>query len=572
MLAHLPDLRRLLRETFLASPTRAIVARLLPHGLIPIHTDTPRYFRGTVRLSIQVVADGVQRLFCNGLWYDMAPGDVWAIDNLRPHAIHNSGARPRVNVLVDYLPSNELVRSIAAGEPGLGVTDDAARRAIEVDEPESGTARIAGAASATNCPSWFGDAADRTVLTSFRSAAKRILKTARESGPLWTASLLLDRICPYGVLGLWPDKTVAPEALGKQIDTILRAWGMSPEHASITVEHVLYADLHGIDSHGCSMLLHYHRGVVDGSLTMTPTITVVSDSATTALLDGGGGLGHVPADTAMKLAIAKSREAGLAAVAVRNSGHYGAAGTYASMAAEAGFIGIATTSTQTPAVVPTFGAESKLGTNPIAFAAPAARNPPFLLDMATSTAAVGALAMAWRKGRSIPAGWALDPNGRPVTNGRRAAMYRRLTPLGSSREMGSHKGYGLATMVEILSAILPGLQAGGSAAVGHFFLAIDPRQFRAASEFETDLDRLIDRLHDCAPLNPGQPVLVAGDPEHEDIHRAAPLRHSPLAQRHRRPAHGRARLWRTVHPRREQVVPRLGVCSPNTGPNCAATP
>jgi LDH2 family malate/lactate/ureidoglycolate dehydrogenase len=182
------------------------------------------------------------------------------------------------------------------------------------------------------------------------------------------------------------------------------------------------------------------------------------------------------------------------------------------MAAQSGLIGLATTSTQTPSVVPTYGAESKLGTNPIAFAAPAAHHSPFLLDMATSTATVGALAMAWRKGRSIPVGWALGPNGKAATNGRRASMYRRLTPLGSSREMGSHKGYGLATMVEILSAVLPGTRAGGSA-VGHFFLAIDPRRFRSGGEFEADLDGLIDHLHDCAPLHPGEPVLVAGDPE-----------------------------------------------------------
>lgn len=352
-----------------------------------------------------------------------------------------------------------------------------------------------------------------------RFAARRILDTVRDSGPLWTASLLLDRILPYGVLGLWPDKIVSPEALAEQVEALLCKWGMSPAHASVTVAHVLYADLHGIDSHGCSMLLHYHRGVLEGSLTMTPTIAVVRESEATALIDGGGGLGHVPADTAMKLAIAKCRDVGLAAVAVRNSGHYGAAGAYASMAAQSGFVGIATTSTKTPALVPTFGVEAKLGTNPIAFAAPAGRHPPFLLDMATSTAAVGALAQAWRKGLAIPAGWALAPNGRPVTNGRRAAVYRRLTPLGSSREMGSHKGYGLATMVEILSAIMPGLGSASAAAdtgarVGHFFLAIDPRRFREPGEFEGDLDALIDSLHSCAPLNPDQSVLVAGDPEH----------------------------------------------------------
>lgn len=358
-----------------------------------------------------------------------------------------------------------------------------------------------------------------------RSAGKRLLETVRASGPLWTASLLLDRIFPYGVLGLWPDQTIAVEALAKQVDAILRAWGMSLEHTAITVDHLLYADLHGFDSHGCSMLLHYHRGVADGWLTMAPTIAVVRESETTALIDGGGGLGHVPADTAMKLAIAKCRAAGVATVAVRNSGHYGAAGAYASMAVQAGYIGVVTTTTRTPAVVPTFGAEPKLGTNPIAFAAPTSRNPPFLLDMATSTASVGRVTMAWRKGRSIPVGWALAPNGNPVTNGRRAATFRRLTPLGSSREMGSHKGYGLAAAVEILSSILPGLRSwggdsqqsardGASGSVGHFFLVIDPCRFRAPGEFEADLDGLIDSLHACAPLHPSQQVLVAGDPEH----------------------------------------------------------
>ncbi|HJQ83901.1 MAG TPA: aspartyl/asparaginyl beta-hydroxylase domain-containing protein [Candidatus Binatia bacterium] len=130
VLASLPYLRHLLRDTFAAAPTRAIVARLAAHGLIPIHTDTPRFFRGTVRLSIQVSAGGPQRLFCDGLWYDMAPGEVWAIDNLRPHAIRNAADRERVNVLVDYRPSSALVDLVLAGERGLGVRDEEASTTI----------------------------------------------------------------------------------------------------------------------------------------------------------------------------------------------------------------------------------------------------------------------------------------------------------------------------------------------------------------------------------------------------------------------------------------------------------
>jgi LDH2 family malate/lactate/ureidoglycolate dehydrogenase len=364
-----------------------------------------------------------------------------------------------------------------------------------------------------------------------------VVASVRDAGLFWTASLVLDRLVPCGVLGLWPDRVVSMDTLVAQVEAILRGWGMSAEHVAITVPHLTYADLHGIDSHGCSMLLYYQQALRAGLLTMTPVVTVVREDETTALIDGGGGLGHVPSDTAMHLAIAKCRARGIAAVAVRNSGHFGAAGTYTAMAAEAGFIGFGTTNTQEPAVVPTFGAKAMLGTNPIAVAAPAAHNPTFMLDMATSTASVGRLTAAWRKGRAVPSGWALDPSGWPVTNGRRAARYRRLTPLGSTPEMGSHKGYGLATAVEILSSILPGAGSGShrsntASRVGHFFLVLDPRRFRDQGNFGADLDVLLDSLRATPPVDPAQAVLVAGDPEHaarrERLHTGVPLTRSLL--------------------------------------------
>jgi len=354
-------------------------------------------------------------------------------------------------------------------------------------------------------------------MTPVGASVKRIRETVRTSGPLWTASLVLDRLLPLAVLGLWRERTVSADVLHAQVVAILRAFDMPPEHVSITADHMLYADLRGIDSHGCGMLLHYHRGFTTGSFRATPAIIVERESATTALIDGGGGLGHVPGDRAMRLAVAKCLDAGVGAVAVRNSGHYGAAGAYAAIAARAGLIGVATTNTESPAVVPTLGAEAMLGTNPIAFAAPAQRNPMFLLDMATSTVPVGKLVLAARRGRAIPAGWAQDAGGKPVTSGRRAAAQRRLTPLGSRREMSSHKGYGLAAAVEILSSLLPGPRAGQEPRthprVGHFFLAVDPRRFRDPGEFEADLDRLIDSLRASKPLDAERPVLVAGDPE-----------------------------------------------------------
>ena len=341
-----------------------------------------------------------------------------------------------------------------------------------------------------------------------RAGVKRILDVNRASGPLWTASLALDRVLPVGVLGLWGDVRVEPRVLREQVVALLRAWGLPDHAASATAEHVLYADLHGIDSHGCAMLLHYHRGFASGRLDPGAAPEVVRDSGATALIDGGGGLGHVPAERAMRLALDKAREHGVGVVAVRNSGHFGAAGAYASMAAAEGLIGVATTNVADPSVVPTFGREPKLGTNPIAVAAPARRNPPFLLDMATSTASLGAAVVAWRKGRTIPPGWAIDRRGRPVVNGRAAAEGRRLTPLGSTRALGSHKGYGLGAAVEILSRVLGGGRGGD---VGHFFLALDPTRF--TEDFDDGIDSLIDDLRATPPLDPSQAVLIPGDPE-----------------------------------------------------------
>src|SRR5262245_39996610 len=202
-------------------------------------------------------------------------------------------------------------------------------------------------------------------------------RVVRDSGVLWACTLALDRVVPIGVLRLWRPRVVPASLLGQQVGAILDAWGMSAEHRTVVVERMLYADLHGIDSHGCCMLPFYQRLRNEGRLNPTPRIEVVHETATTALVDGGGGLGHVPATIAMEHAIAKCRATGISAVAVRTSGHFGAAGAYARMATEQGLIGVATTSTPTPSVVPTHGRDALLGTNPIALAAPAARNPPF---------------------------------------------------------------------------------------------------------------------------------------------------------------------------------------------------
>jgi LDH2 family malate/lactate/ureidoglycolate dehydrogenase len=192
-----------------------------------------------------------------------------------------------------------------------------------------------------------------------------------------------------------------------------------------------------------------------------------------------------------------------------------------------------TTSTPTRTVVPTFGREAMLGSNALAVAAPAARNRPFLLDMATSTVSLGKLVERWRSGRRIPRGWALDERGRAVRGGRAAVRHRRLTPLGGDADTSGYKGYGLALAVEILSALLPGVDVAGSGdegrPVGHFFLALDPAAFRGQGALPGELDELIDSLHETPPAKTGQPVLVPGDPE-ERVFAERSVRGIPLAR------------------------------------------
>jgi LDH2 family malate/lactate/ureidoglycolate dehydrogenase len=344
-------------------------------------------------------------------------------------------------------------------------------------------------------------------------------RVSRDSGLLWASTVAVDHLTSVGLQRLWRGRRVPSVTLTRQIAAILACWGMTDEDSAITVEKILYADLRGIDSHGSSMLPFYHRDLVAGRLEMRPRIEVVRETSSTALVDGGRGLGHLAAERAMRLAIEKARAGGVGAVAVRNSWHYGAAGAYARMAVDHRLLALATTSTPTPAVVPTRGVDALLGTNPIALAAPADKHPPFLLDMATSTVSLGKVLERWRRGRSLPAGWALDRDGRAATSGWRAAAARRLTPLGGDALHGGHKGYGLAAAVEILSSVLPGTRhprawdGATRREVGHFFLVLDPARFRDDGGFAADLDGLIDALHACRPVETGSPVLVAGDPE-----------------------------------------------------------
>ena len=296
--------------------------------------------------------------------------------------------------------------------------------------------------------------------------------------------------------------------------------GVPKEDAEIAANVLVQADLRGVDTHGVirfSPNAWYVKWLTEGSLTARPKLRVVSESATTALIDGDRGMGMVIGHRAMEMAIEKAKSAGVAMVGVRNSRHYGMSAYYGILALPHDMIGIAMTNASRQ-VVPTFGREARFGTNPMCFAVPADKELPFVLDMATTTAAAGKLELAARLGKSIPGGWALDENAAQTTDPRMAQKARRLLPLGGTRESGSHKGYGLAILVEILCGVLTGTLTALNANQdprGHFFGAIRVDAFRPVAEFKRDMDRLIIDLRSTPPAEGQERVYVAGEIEFE---------------------------------------------------------
>jgi LDH2 family malate/lactate/ureidoglycolate dehydrogenase len=322
---------------------------------------------------------------------------------------------------------------------------------------------------------------------------------------------------------------VRAETAHAQIVAILTAWGMPDGPVQTTADVMLATDLSGVDSHGISMLMDYDKSRTLGKINIQAQPRLVRQTTVTALIDADAGLGHPAAVMGMELAISKAKQAGLAAVAVRNSHHFGAAGYYAALAPKHGLIGMVTSATRTMGVVPTRAALPVLGTNPIAFAAPAARHRPFLLDMATSTVAANKVRVYGLRSQAVPAGWVLDGAGQPVQDPVLATdtIFKHkeggLTPLGGVESMASYKGYGLAMMVHILGGVLSGAsfspirkrtqKPSDPDDLGHFFMAIDPAAFRLDGGFESDLDDAIDVLRATPAADPALPVLVPGDPE-----------------------------------------------------------
>ncbi len=291
---------------------------------------------------------------------------------------------------------------------------------------------------------------------------------------------------------------------------------------------LLRADLRGVDSHGVARLIGYVRLWEAGRINATAEPKILHESASTATIDGGSGLGLTVAPYAMRVAIEKAMIAGTGWVSVQNSNHFGIAGHHAMMALSHDMIGIAMTNASA-IVAPTFSTEKLLGTNPIAVAIPAGEEPAFVADFATTTAANGKLENLQRKNEPAPLGWLQDAEGNTTTDSHALKNGGALLPLGGTREQSSHKGFMLGSIVDIFSGVLSGANYGPwvppfpayipmpenmpGKGIGHFFGAMRIDAFRPAEDFKKDMDQWITRFKSSKTTTESGTVIIPGEPE-----------------------------------------------------------
>ncbi len=311
---------------------------------------------------------------------------------------------------------------------------------------------------------------------------------------------------------------------------VFESMGCRATDARQAADVLIRSDLRGIDSHGIARLSGYIRLWEKQRINPVPDIRVVHETATTATIDGDAGLGLVVAPFAMKVAIQKAKDFGSGWVSIKNSNHFGIAAYHTMLALEQDMIGFAMTNAS-PLVAPTFANERMLGTNPMCYAFPAGKYPPVIIDMATSAAANGKLEIAQRTGKKVPSGWIQDKMGDPSTDPHELKNGGSLLPLGSDRDHGSHKGFGLSATVDILSGVLSGANYGPwvppfvafmepasdpvGEGIGHFLGALRVDGFRPADEFKSHLDNWIERFKSARRISDDQDVIIPGEPELE---------------------------------------------------------
>jgi len=310
---------------------------------------------------------------------------------------------------------------------------------------------------------------------------------------------------------------------------VIHKFGVPVEDARIVADVLIASDQRGIGSHGLQRLVRYTNGLKAGVMKPVTEVKVLKETPNTLLISGGDGLGQVAAYRAMELVIDKALKNNVALAVVRDSNHYGIAGYYSMMAMEHDLIGISLTNSAV-LVVPTFGKDAIMGTNPISVAIPAGKERPFVLDMATSTIPRGKLEVYNREGKAIPDTWATDELGNATRDAARvlANMLEKkgggLLPLGGAGEDGGgYKGYGLALLVEMLTGVLAGSAFGPQlyasktvpAKVSHFLGAIKIDAFIEPSLFKSKVDEYIAMIQNSAKAAGQGRIFIHGEKEFE---------------------------------------------------------
>ncbi len=311
---------------------------------------------------------------------------------------------------------------------------------------------------------------------------------------------------------------VQSDDLKSTVAGVFEKMGVGPDDAQLGADVLVLADLRGVDSHGVSnMLSAYVTGYQNGQINPRPNWKIIRETPSTANIDSDRGLGIIITPKAMDIAIQKAKAVGVGMVTLGNARHLGMASYHAMMALEHDMIGVCMTSCP-PVMVPTFGAEPRLGTNPIAVAAPAKNEPPFVFDAATSSVAVNKIRIARRLGAKMEPGWLADQDGNPVMVESDAPDDYYLLPLGATREMGSHKGYGFSCIVDIMAGVLTGVGYGavpGRPNFGHYVAAYSIDAFTDVDSFKEMMDEWAQMMKATKPAPGHERVMVAGQPEAE---------------------------------------------------------
>ena len=323
------------------------------------------------------------------------------------------------------------------------------------------------------------------------------------------------------------DRVIDAGALRACMERIFEKEGFSSEDARAIADVLMQADLFGIESHGAQRLMYYYRNIRSGSVNVSAKPEVLRETPVSALIDGHFGMGALVAQFAMRMAIEKAKQSGVGMAVVRNSSHYGIAGYYTLMAEREGLAAFSMTNTG-PIMVPTFGREMMLGTNPMAFCMPA--DPvPFWFDASTTVVMLGKVEVCQKRGRPMPQGWTIGPDGAPCTDASRmnasilAGERGGILPLGGEGEThGGHKGYGLGIMVEALTGVLaqgmtsPQMCGAHGDHTCHFLLAFDPAMFGDPADIRARMSaylaalRASEKMPGCARIyTPGEKAFEA---------------------------------------------------------------